>query len=92
MYQLPGAAPADTFPNINYDRFTLKLYGNYRMDKTSTLRLSFIHDRFKTDDWTWTTFVYGNGANPALTDGTTVRQQPTQNVSFIGLSYLYSFR
>ena len=88
----PGAAPADSFPNINYDRFTLKLYGNYRMDKTSTIRLTWIHDRFKTDDWTWTNFVYGSGANPATTDGTTVRQQPTQNVSFIGVSYLYSFR
>ncbi|MGH8764946.1 MAG: MtrB/PioB family decaheme-associated outer membrane protein [Burkholderiales bacterium] len=88
----PGAAAADSFPNSNQDRFTLNLYSNYKIDKSSKIRLSFIHDRFKTDDWTWTSFVYGSGANPAATDGTTISQQPVQNVSFIGLSYLYSFR
>ena len=88
----PGAAPADSFPDIHYDRITLRMFGTYKIDKSSSLRLQFIHDHFKTDDWTWTNYVYGNGTTPAATDGTTVRQVPIQNVDFIGFSYLYKFQ
>jgi hypothetical protein len=87
----PGAAPADVLPNIKYDRITLRLFGTYTLDKTSKIRLTAIYDHFKTDDWTWTNYVYGNGATPS-SDGTTVRQDPTQNVGFLGLSYIYTFR
>ncbi|MEK6243312.1 MAG: MtrB/PioB family decaheme-associated outer membrane protein [Pseudomonadota bacterium] len=71
-------------PDVHYDRTTLRLYGKYALQKNAGLRLLYVYDRFKTDDFTWTSWVY--------TDGTTVRQDPLQRVHFIGASYYYEFR
>ena len=51
--------------------------------KNSGLRVDYIYDRFKTDDWTWTTWTY--------TDGTTLSQNPDQKVNFAGVSYYHRF-
>ena len=48
------------------------------------MRVQYIYDRFKTDDFTWTNWVY--------TDGTRVLQNATQTVHFIGVSGYYEFR
>jgi MtrB/PioB family decaheme-associated outer membrane protein len=78
------AAVTPTIPDVNYDRISLSLHGAYALSKASGVRLLYIFDRFKTDDWYWTNFVYG--------DGTTVRQDPDQKVHFIGLSYYFRFQ
>lgn len=78
------AAIGTPLPDVHYDRTTLRLYGKYALQKNAGLRLQYVYDRFKTDDFTWTTWVY--------TDGTTVRQDPLQRVHFIGASYYYEFR
>lgn len=62
---------------------TFKLYGKYAIDRHSGVRLDYIYDQYKTDDWTWANWVY--------TDGTTVRQDPNQKVNFVGVSYYYKF-
>ncbi len=71
-------------PDVHYDRTTFKLYGKYALQKNAGVRLQYVYDRFKTDDFTWTTWTY--------TDGTTVRQDPVQKVQFIGASYYYQFQ
>lgn len=71
-------------PDVHYDRTTLRLHGKYALQKNAGLRLQYVFDRFKTDDFTWTSWAY--------TDGTTVRQDPVQRVHFIGVSYYYEFR
>ncbi len=67
-------------PDIVYRQTALKLYGKYALDKTSSVRVDLIHQRNSINDWAWP-FAYS--------DGTTVTQQPNQNVSFIGVSYSY---
>jgi MtrB/PioB family decaheme-associated outer membrane protein len=70
-------------PDIKTRLTTIKLWGKYGLDKYSGIRVDYIYDRFDTNDWTWTTWVYS--------DGTTVFQEPLQKVNFLGVSYYYRF-
>ena len=48
------------------------------------MRLDCVFDRFSTNDFTWTGWVYA--------DGTQITQNPVQVVNFLGLSYYYKFQ
>jgi MtrB/PioB family decaheme-associated outer membrane protein len=78
-----STALVEPLPNINTKLTTVKLWGTYGFDRYSGIRVDYIYDRFDTNDWTWTTWVY--------TDGTVVTQQPVQTVNFLGVSYYYRF-
>ena len=69
--------------NINTKITTFKLYGKYALTRHSGIRVDYIFDHYRTDDWTWANWVYG--------DGTTVLQNPNQKVNFAGISYYYRF-
>jgi MtrB/PioB family decaheme-associated outer membrane protein len=73
-------APPDTMTRV----MRLKLLGTYAIDKTSSVRVDYVYDRFRTTDWTWTNWVY--------TDGTTVLQNSSQKAQFIGVSYIFKFK
>ena len=73
-----------TIPDITTKLTTFKLWGAYALAKNSGIRAYYIFDRFDTNDWTWTTWVY--------TDGTTISQDPRQTVNFLGVSYYYRFQ
>lgn len=78
------AGPAvPTIPDISTKLTRLNVFAKYALRKNSGLRLDYVYDRFKTDDWTWTTWTF--------TDGTTLTQDPDQKVSFVGVSYYYRF-
>ena len=79
-YSAALLASTGGLPDIVYRQTALKLFGKYALDKTSSLRVDLIHQRNSINDWAWP-FAYS--------DGTTVTQQPTQNVSYIGVSYSY---
>lgn len=81
----PANAPIAQIPDSHFERQTFKLNAKYALDKNSGVRLLYAYDRFKTDDWQWTTWNQ-------YTDGTTVRQDPLQKVNFIGISYYHEFR
>lgn len=78
-------------PDITNTLTRIKLYAVYALEKNSDIRLDYIHERWKTDDWSYlfadgNTFVYGT-----TTDGTRVVQGPRQISNFIGLRYIYRF-
>ena len=73
-----------TLPDITSKQTTLNLFGTYAYSKDTTLRLDYVHDRRKTNDWTWNAYTYN--------DGTWIYQQPVDNVQFIGISLRYNFR
>ncbi len=71
------------------------LFAEYAVAKSSDLRIDLIHERWRTDDWTWmfadgSPFVY-NGTTASI-DGTTVMSKPKANATFIGARYIYKFQ
>lgn len=88
------AYPATTraLPDIKNQIVTVKLFGEYAIDKSSALRVDFIHERWTTDDWTWqivggAPFIFGT-----TTDGTQILSNPKQSSNFIGARYTYKFQ
>ena len=91
----PGASAANvTFlaatplPDVEYNMIRLKLFGEYALQKNSAIRLDLIHQHTKLDEWTW---GY-NGVPFVYNDNTTVGAKQTQNVTFVGASYIYKFK
>jgi MtrB/PioB family decaheme-associated outer membrane protein len=84
-YNVQGATAAlpaaVLLPDISTRRTTLKLFGQYALQSNLAVRVDFAHDRYHTNDWTWTDWAYA--------DGTTVTQTPRTQVSLIGLSVIY---
>lgn len=86
-------------PDIENKLTRIKLFLEYAIQKNADIRLDFIHERWRTDDWTWnfangSPFQYtGAGTSPAtFTDGTTVTSPQKQVSSFVGVRYIYRFQ
>ena len=83
-----GAAVTNPPPDENYRGTVLKLYGKYALDKASDVQVDLIHQHVEYDQWAW-----GNGGVPfTYTDNSTVSTQPVQNVTVIGVRYVYKFK
>jgi predicted porin len=94
------AAPGDLYPpgvvgplpDITNKLLRLNLFATYALQKRSELRFDYIHERWRSDDWSWyfadrtTPFTYG-----ATTDGTQVIDPKRQTADFIGVRYIYRF-
>jgi hypothetical protein len=72
-------------PDINYRQTALKLFANYTLEKKSSVRVDLVHQRTSINDWTW---GY-NGVPFSYSDSATVSQNANQNVSYIGVTYVY---
>jgi len=68
----------------------LKVFGKYRLDKNSGLRVDYIYDRFTSNDPTWTGWVGPTGG--FYSDGTVLSQPSPQKVNFVGVRYFYTFQ
>lgn len=75
-------------PDVLFRQTRLKLFGAYALQKGAAVRVDLMHQRSVLNEWTW---GY-NGVPFAYSDGTTVSQQPNQNVTFVGVSYLYRWQ
>ena len=74
----------NTLPDTSFQLGSLRWSAMYAVQKNLGLRLDYILDRFKTDEWTWNRWKY--------TDGTQLTQDPNQLVNFIGLSGYYTWK
>ncbi len=86
-----GAVTLVPLADITNKLTRLKLFGDYAVDKNSSVRIEASHELWKTDDWTWSfstgaPFTFGR-----TTDGTVVTARPIQSVNFIGTRYIYKF-
>lgn len=79
-----AGAVANSLPDAHYNVTRLSLFAKYALQKNTGVRLSYIYERWSTDDWTWTTWTYS--------DGTRVLQEPTQKVHFVGVSLYYRWQ
>ena len=92
VFPTTGGVTAVPLPDITNTITRVKLYATYAVQKSSELRFDYMHERWKTDDWSWmfangTPFTYG-----ATTDGTQVVQASRQNSDFFGARYIYRFQ
>jgi len=83
MGTIQGGA-VTSLPDVHTKLTRVNLFARYALQKNTGVRLDYIFDRFKTDDWTWPTWTFA--------DGTTLTQNPSQKVSFLGVSYYYKFQ
>lgn len=91
-YPTSGGVTAVPLPDIESRTTKLHLFSTYALRKNADLRLDLIHERWRTDDWTWqfangTPFTYGT-----TTDGTTVTASQSQTSNFVGIRYIYKFQ
>lgn len=77
----PGNTPV---PNIKFKQGRWNLFTRYALQKNLGLRLDYILDYFRTNEWTWNKWTY--------TDGTQLSQHQSQWVNFVGLSAYYSWQ
>jgi MtrB/PioB family decaheme-associated outer membrane protein len=75
-------------PEVVYKRTELRLFGTYGWTERSTIRFDAGYQRLTYEDWG---FEYG-GTPFLYSDNTTIYLQPKQNVGYLGLSYIYSWR
>ncbi len=88
LYQTGTVGP---LPDIKSTAAKLDLFAEYAVAKNADLRFDIVHERWKTDDWSWeysdgTSFTYGT-----TTDGTRVVLDPKQTSTFVGVRYVYRF-
>lgn len=80
--QAPGV-----LQDVTYRATTLKLFGQYALNKKADVQVDFAHQRLKLNEWTWSSagvpFTYSNNA--------TVSMQPNQKVTYLGAKYVYKF-
>jgi hypothetical protein len=82
------AVPAGGLPDVVYKRTELRLFGTYGWTERSTIRFDAGYQRLTYEDWG---FAYG-GTPFLYSDNTTIYIKPSQNVGYLGLSYIYSWK
>ena len=83
-----NTAPAGALPDVNYRMLALKLFGKYTLNTDSDVRIDLVHQNTSFNDWTW-----GNAGVPfAYSDNSTVSMQSNQNVTYLGVKYVYRLK
>jgi MtrB/PioB family decaheme-associated outer membrane protein len=72
-------------PDVNYSVYRLNLFAKRSMEKNASLRVDLMHQRAELDDWGW---GY-NGVPFTYSDNGSVTQQARQNVTYLGVTYIY---
>ena len=75
-------------PDITFKRTEFRLFGRYALSDRSRIRLDAIYQKNDYNDWQ---FGY-NGVPFLYGDNTILTQQEAQNVTFFGVTYVYTFR
>jgi MtrB/PioB family decaheme-associated outer membrane protein len=83
-----GAAVTNPPPDETYRGTVLKLYGKYALDKASEIQVNLVRQLVEYNQWAW-----GSGGVPfSYTDNSTVTLQPDQQVTYLGVKYVYRFK
>ena len=81
LYDVQAIMPATAFlPEIQTKRSTLRLFGQYAVQKNLSVRVDAVYDRFRTSDWTFTDWIYDDG---------TTAVNPNSSSTFLGVSVVY---
>jgi len=70
---------AQVIPGLYYEPLTVSGFGDLALTPDSGVALSATYNRQRTNDWSWVTWSYA--------DGTTLYQDPKEDVVFVGVRY-----
>ncbi|MEI8155732.1 MAG: MtrB/PioB family decaheme-associated outer membrane protein [Burkholderiales bacterium] len=76
-------AGAGVLPDTVYSINRLNLSGGYAVSKQTKVRLDYVYDVRKMDDYTWSQWTF--------TDGTRVMVSPTQTTQLLGVTLTHSY-
>jgi MtrB/PioB family decaheme-associated outer membrane protein len=83
MQALTGTA-ITSLPDYEYKLTEVKLFGGYAIDASSGVRLDYLYQDWRSNDWQWAGWVYS--------DGTTVTQAPVERTHYLGATYYVRWR
>jgi hypothetical protein len=83
-----STAPAGSLPDVTYRVLALKVFGKYALDAQSDIRVDLVHQNIGYDEWTWSS----SGVPFAYSDNSTVAMQQNQNVTYLGVKYVYRIK
>lgn len=97
VFPSSGTVTVAPLPDIENKLLRLGLFVEYAVQKNADVRVDFVHERWRTDDWSWmfadgSPFVYGTPTGTTTTDGTTVAVVPKSVSNFVGVRYIYRFQ
>lgn len=81
--QAPGV-----LPDVTYRSLALRLFGKYALDGNADVRVDLVHQNLSFNEWTWS----NAGVPFAYSDNSTVTMQPNQNITYLGVKYVYRFK
>jgi MtrB/PioB family decaheme-associated outer membrane protein len=81
-------AQSGGLPDVTFRDLRLTLFAKYALQKNGDIRVDLVHDRQRLNEWTWGF----NGVPFLYSDNTTVSLNPTQNVTFISVRYIYKWQ
>lgn len=89
-------APVTSFPDLTSKLRRLDLFATYRMRQDLAVKVQFIHERYRSDDWAYDDVAAAASSTPpnngmANFIGTN-QDSPDYTVNVIGVSLLYTFR
>ncbi|OGS91653.1 MAG: hypothetical protein A2Z95_05605 [Gallionellales bacterium GWA2_60_18] len=83
-HAMTGTLTTPAAPDITTELISLSVFGIYPVAKSSSVRVDYMLDQRKTDDWNWTGWTYA-------TDSGTVDQHAKELTHFLGMTYRYDF-
>lgn len=78
-----GYSGVGILPDTTFTQTSLRMFGRYAVSKATSLRLDYIWDQRKMDDYTWSNWQYS--------DGTKVFVSPRQTTQIIGVTLVQAF-
>jgi MtrB/PioB family decaheme-associated outer membrane protein len=78
-YRQSGTPIAQAIGDVYYRPLTVSAFGDLALTPDSGVALSATYDRQRTNDWSWVGWTYA--------DGTTLYQDPREEVVFVGVRY-----
>ncbi|MGZ5080300.1 MAG: MtrB/PioB family decaheme-associated outer membrane protein [Usitatibacter sp.] len=79
---------AQNMPTVTVKTTTLRLSGQYQIDRTSAVGAIYLYQRMTGVDYSYTGMQFGTGTNYLPTN----EQAPNFTVQVVGVSYTYRFR
>ncbi|NTV71219.1 MAG: MtrB/PioB family decaheme-associated outer membrane protein [Azonexaceae bacterium] len=83
-----GTLTCGDTPDIKAELVAFKLTGSYKIDKHSKVALVYLYQSLRSNDYYYNAYLYGYTPNRVVP---TNEQSPNYDVSFLGMSYAYSF-